>query len=144
MTTIAYRDGVLAGDTRITDDDGVITTGHLRKVCRLRNGTLLGFAGTIAKIHALIKQAQKNPDGVLTIKPDKDELEALLIYQDGKVMQLDPGGWAEVKAKFYAIGSGDLPARVAMSCGLSAVEAVKKAMEFDSKTGGRVQSVKLK
>jgi ATP-dependent protease HslVU (ClpYQ) peptidase subunit len=143
MTTLAYRDGVLAGDTRTTDEADGILPGHVRKVLRLKNGTLIGFAGGLATMQTIFRDIKKNPNGVLNIQPN-EELEGLLIYADGKVMQLDGGGWTERDADFYAIGSGAVPARVAMRCGLDARAAVKIAMEFDSDTGGKVQCVKLR
>ena len=56
---------------------------------------------------------------------------------------LESAGWVETEAKYYAIGSGRLPALVAMRCGKSARQAVKIAMDFDKNTGGKVRSVQL-
>jgi 20S proteasome alpha/beta subunit len=145
VTTIAYRDGVLAGDTRSTNQSDEILPGHVRKVYRLRNGSLIAFAGMLASIQAVVSKIKKDPNGILTIsKSDGSNIEGLLIYPDGKVMQFDGSGWTSVKADYYAIGSGAVVARVAMRLGLSAKEAVRLAFEFVPSTGGRIQTVKLK
>ena len=44
MTTIAYKDGVLAGDQRLTSK-GFIWHDKERKVFRLRDGSLFGASG---------------------------------------------------------------------------------------------------
>ena len=105
---------------------------------------MIGLAGTVARVQELARQLRKTPD-VLHIKIPKDEeLNALVVYPDGVVRELDGAGWIEVKAKYYAIGSGSTAAMVAMECGKSAADAVRIAMKFDNNTGGKVQSVKLK
>lgn len=142
MTTICYRGGILAGDTRCTTEDDGILPGHVRKVHKLRSGSLIGFAGTLAMIQKVVAEVKKNPHGDIIIKPG-EEIEGLLIYADGEVAQLDSAGWTKVRADYYSIGSGAIAARVAMRLGKSAAEAVKIAMEFDPGTGGRVQTVRL-
>ena len=144
MTTIAFRDGILAGDTRICSDDR-IEPGHARKVFRLRNGVLVGFAGTLALIQSTLAALRKSPDSNVEVKVDEEnELHALIIYPNGRVRELDSAGWTEVKAKYHAIGSGSRDALVAMECGKTAAEAVRVAMRFDTNTGGKVQTVSLK
>lgn len=142
MTTVAYRDGILAGDTRTVAGNTDIVPGRIRKVHRLRNGSLIGFAGTVGEIQEIMRRVKKAGDGILTIKP-KGPLEGLLVYPDGQVMQLDKDGWIHLKAPYYAIGTGALAALVAMRLGKSAVDAVRLAGEFDASTGGRIQTVRL-
>ena len=144
MTTVAYFRGVMAADTRCTAGDEIIP-GTVRKVFRLKNGTLVGLAGNVADVQNVVRELRKNPDK-LEIKQPKngDEITALVVYTDGQVRELEGAGWVCVKAPFHAIGSGALEAKVAMRCGKSAAQAVKIASEFDTKTGSKVQTVKLK
>jgi len=143
MTTVAYRAGILAGDTRVSDDD-TIDPGDVCKVFKLPNGTLIGFAGTLAKIQKCLRELEKNPDKLNIKTSSKDDIfECIVISPDGKVKILESAGWVETEAKYYAIGSGRLPALVAMRCGKSARQAVKIAMDFDKNTGGKVRSVQL-
>lgn len=141
MTTIAYKDGVMAGDTRAVIDE-VIEPGHYRKVFKLKDGSLIGFAGNVPDIQAMIREMKKDPNKTM---PGKSDLYAIKVTQSGKVMERDAGGWSESEdAKYYAIGSGRVPALVAMHCGKSAKQAIEIAMKFDRNTGGKVQTVRLK
>jgi len=103
---------------------------------------LIGFAGDLTTISTIVSKLRKNPTGVFTVKSQND-LNGIMVKPDGHVMVLESGGWFGSDAKYYAIGSGRVPAMVAMRCGKSAAEAVKIAMDFDPITGGKVQSVRL-
>ena len=124
-------------------DDDTIDPADVTKVYKLPNGTLIGFAGTLAKIQKCLRELKKNPDDINIDLADDDIFECIVIYPDGKVKFLESEGWVETEAKFYAIGSGRIPALVAMRCGKSARQAVKVAMDFDKNTGGKVRSVQL-
>lgn len=143
MTTIAYKDGVLAADTRCTIDDVIDQSEH-KKVFHLKNGALVGLAGDLGVITAVLKKLRRDPDDFEVIKVEKKELNAIYVRADGKVFEKDSNGWIPVTAKYAATGSGYLAALVAMRCGKSAREAIKIAIEFDKNTGGKVRSVKLK
>jgi ATP-dependent protease HslVU (ClpYQ) peptidase subunit len=143
VTTIAYKNGIMAGDSRITAGEDEISPGAVRKVFRLSNGTLIGFAGTLAKIQEVMKQLRKTPSKIDFKVAKGEELHALIVYSDGVVRELDSEGWTEIKAPYYAIGTGSLVAKVAMACDKSPAEAVRMAMKFDKNTGGKVQIVKL-
>lgn len=115
----------------------------MRKVFRLRNGTLIGFAGDVARIQQVMRELRKNPERITTYKGD--DINALVVYPDGVVRELGSTGWLEIKAPYHAIGYGETIARVAMDCGKSAADAVRKAMKFcPNTTGGKVQTVRLK
>jgi ATP-dependent protease HslVU (ClpYQ) peptidase subunit len=141
MTTVAYRDGILAGDTRVMSGE-LIERGHFRKVFRLKTGILLGFAGDAHDFQKIVIELKKSPANLI---PIKSSLNVIMVRPDGVVMERDDSGWTQSeRAEFYAIGSGRTAALVAMTCGKSAAEAVRIAMLFDPHTGGRVQMVKLK
>ena len=130
MTTIAYRDGVLAGDSATSGDGNVI--GRCAKVHRIR-GRLVGLCGPIedGETFRLWLKAGAKPKA----KPDEpldDDFLALVVEPDGRVVEygrrLVSVGY---EAPFYAIGSGGALALGAMAAGASAEEAVRIACRFD-------------
>lgn len=144
MTTIAYKDGVLAADTRVTIGDVIDPSEH-KKVFRLKNGALVGLGGDTGAAMSFLKQLKADPDDFDNIAVDRGkELNAIYVKPNGKVFERDNNGWAPITSGYAATGSGYVPALVAMRMGASAKEAVKIAMEFDKNTGGKVRSVKLK
>ena len=145
ITTIAYKKGILAADTRISTENE-IDISEFRKVFRLKNGVLIGFAGEVGRIQKTINALRRNPDDITVIKGTRggNELEALLVGHDGSISHFDGSNWFEVNAEYYAIGSGDTHAIVAMYMGASAKKAISVAMHFDKNTGGSIRTVKLK
>ena len=140
MTTVAYRDGVLAGDTKVTEGETVVDDKQ-RKVYKLRDGCLYGFAGNLEDglrlLRALRKDLDAHPSGLV-------EFSALLVYPDGEVGLYEGNTWVKQKGAYFAIGSGAVCALSAMDAGAGAVEAVKIGIKRDLRSGGRVMSVRLK
>lgn len=138
MTTIAYRNGVMAGDTR-TNYAGTICPGHAQKVFKFQNGAIFGAAGAVDEIQQLLDATeQKHP------VPKLENVEALLVPPDGSIFSYEGSVWTLVEeAPYTAIGSGWVPAIVAMRYGASAAEVVRTSMEFDMATGGEVRTVQL-
>lgn len=142
MTTIAYRSGVLAGDSQATDDQLWQTT----KIHRLNTsaGTLLvGFAGDTFAALVFIEWLKNDQSR----KPDisNEDFEAVVVAETGRVtiwnQSLVP--WSP-EGKFFAIGSGGKVAMGAMHAGKGAIEAVKIACKVDPYTRGPVRSLRLK
>jgi ATP-dependent protease HslVU (ClpYQ) peptidase subunit len=140
MTTIAYKDGELAGDGRITED-GTVITDKQRKVHRLRDGRLVGWAGSLAGSKRFLKALRDNPDTLPELKLD---VNAIVIARNGKVSLFEENTWMELKQPHYAYGSGSLIALGAMDAGASATEAVRIAARRDTGSGGRVLTERLK
>lgn len=147
MTTIAYKDGVLAADTRATGACGI--KSRFTKIYRLtskvdpvRGPVLLGLTGDIYM--AMRFKDWMEAGGVPTlhdwIDGDQTECDALIVHKSGlysgsqlcRIVPNDEPYWAE--------GSGAHYAMAAMYCGKSAIEAVRVAAHFDSYTGGRIVS----
>lgn len=147
MTTIAYRNGVMAGDTRISNESD-IDVSAFRKVYKLRSGALIGFAGNVGDIQKTIDALHVNPNN-LGFTPEDDEFEALLVLPDGKVRHWQDATWFDIDAKFFAIGSGGDAANVAMhtmmvlGAEIDPRKAIRVAMKFDKGTGGKVHTVRL-
>ena len=141
MTTIAIKDGVLACEGKETHSDGFIVSWNTEKVL-LHNDAYYGFWGSTHHILVVMDTIKANgeltdvsPDTTLQfIKMPKKGPPLLLWLENGHLTQ-------EIIGKEgMAIGSGMNYAMVAMSCGKSAVEAVKTAIQFDCFSGGKVKS----
>jgi hypothetical protein len=143
MTTIAYRDKVLAGDRRSTDGS-LIVPGRYRKVYKNKCGWLYGAAGTSGPCEALNAYMASCPDFSEELPP-RGKYTAIVVSPDGRVYNID-NGWIELLPKdieFYVVGSGAPAALGALWMGANAVEAVEIASEIDNCTGGGVDHVSL-
>lgn len=138
MTTIVYRDGVLAGDSRVTIDD-MVSTDKQTKVHKLRDGRLYGWAGGVEDAERLRQALRKNAP-----PPALQEISALLIDTDGAIHLYEGNIWIEQKGEpYYAVGSGAPYALGALDAGCSALDAAKIAIKRDINSGGKVRTVKL-
>lgn len=147
MTTVVYRSGVLAVDSRCTDDKGYILNDSERKVCRLPDGSLFASCGRVDHGEALrlatIAKENINLDG---------DIEALLIRPNGDVLLYEGYLWMKQpkRFKYFAIGSGAPHALSAMDAGelvgveISAITAAMVAIKRDPNSGGKVRYLKLK
>jgi ATP-dependent protease HslVU (ClpYQ) peptidase subunit len=139
VTTVAWDGITLAADSQTTLNGKAILLDS-RKLCRLSDGRLVGFAGnTGAQINF-----EKWLEGEIKDYP-KGEYSAVVINLDGSARCYEnenDGGYWEVSAPF-ARGSGETVALTAMICGKNAVEAVLLATQIDIYTGGPVQYLTL-
>jgi hypothetical protein len=145
MTTIAFRDGVMASDSCWTALDGVQVVSAV-KINRLASGALLGQAGDndsreVVELLNRVDCRGKLPkrSALLRIKVD---CSALLAFPSGRVYQVetssreeipedaDIGIW-EVNRGFAAVGTGSHLALGAMAHGATAEQAVVIACGFD-------------
>lgn len=135
MTTIAYRNGIIAYDSLVTSQGSVIYRDYDKS--RLVDGIRFFIAGSLSDYEDLISDwfAPKRrfiAASALVVDESKNVFECG--YGEGKL-------WRErlIKDKFVAIGSGWQFALMAMDLGLSAEDAVKKASERCIYTGGEVK-----
>ena len=138
MTTIAYRDGVMAADS-------AVITGHQTRVARVRkvhrcpDGTLIGGAGAAWAIQAVWAWFDKGEpeDERPEFETEEEELLNLLIVRpDGRVTRMDDTrGEYQVEGEYHALGAGDEGALCAMAAGASAVEAIEIVARFNLYTG---------
>lgn len=140
MTTIAYKDGIIAYDSRSLCG-GTIVDDDFEK-SREVDGVRYFFCGTVSDIDDLVA-ACKAKD-----KEAHGDCSALVV-ENGELYYCgmnDKESW-KLKIKFdvpRAIGSGEDHALTAMDMGATAKEAVKWAMKRDTGTGGRVRTYKVK
>ncbi len=142
MTTISYRDGVIAYDSRTTSGD-LITNDNAVKMTVVE-GVRFFWTGATAdreKFLALYFGRSSEFKGV--------DASALII-DDGKLYLAsvckDDGFWKQPLPldTHHASGSGQDFALTAMDMGATAKEAVQMAMLRDTKTGGRVRTFRIK
>ena len=140
MTTIAYKDGVLAADSRVMSN-GWIAHDLAEKVF-LRENVFFAVSGDAVEGKAAIEAI---------LKGEK------YIHQDNNVsftvMAVNPCGdikvWCNgethtegelIPLKYWAIGSGRIAAMAAMEVGADACWAVDIAKKYDPNTGGDVKA----
>lgn len=144
MTTIAVKDGIVAYDSRLTQDDRVLDDNFNKR--RSKDGVQFFIAGNITDDDAVM-------DGYFSGIDVNEEVEgcphADFLIVDGKDIYY--GGVSEEvfwKMKLttttpYAVGSGSSYAIGAMDAGATALEAVRIASR-DVYTGGKLRTYRIK
>lgn len=138
MTTIAYRQGVIAADTQMIQGTSII--GHITKIVRRDDGALCGGAGDLAWVQAFHRWFLEGCEGEPP-RFDDDCSKGLIIRRRKPIEVFESIGAFEFKPEFVAIGSGKEFALGAMQVGASAKRAVKAAMAFDPGTGGAIMTL---
>lgn len=160
MTTIAYRDGVMAGDSCWHVNN--LQTTSMTKVVRLSSGSLFGAAGD-GDIRALltlldkIKSVDRMPSRA-DLAALKCDIHAILVFPRAQISMISiaPGGpdcnnldhyeaqiWPANRG-FAAVGTGAELAIGAMAAGKSARQAVGIACKFDVNSRFPVHTLALK
>lgn len=137
MTTVVYRDGVLASDTLVIGSEGH-RRGYTKKVHRLEDGRLASYAGSFADGLQFIRWLQGDPQ-----TPDFDEFTGIVVHPNGEVDLHDAAYPHRYDAPWFTIGSGSGVARGALERGANAIEAVEAAIEHDISSGGSVAYERL-
>ncbi|MFJ2446807.1 proteasome subunit beta [Pseudomonas sp. NPDC087626] len=141
MTTIAYKDGVIAYDSQVTRGD-VITYDDYEK-CTEYKGVKFFCSGTVSDHQKLI-------DVYFGAKPEGNIDVVALVLNNGTLSLVavddNTGIWMSPVAldRPYAIGSGTAFAFAAMDMGASASKAVEIAAKRDTSTGGTIRTVLIK
>lgn len=132
MTTIAFRDGILAADTLVTI--GTVRGGKSIKIGRTADGFRWGVTGSMQAIQSYRKWAEARQGD----PPKFEHTTFILVDPDGNVTDWYGEGWCEVDALFSAWGSGDELATGAMAAGASAEQAIEIAIRFNTESGGEI------
>lgn len=154
MTTIAYKNGIMAGDRNINTDDMLLETAD--KIFRIKSpltpnhAQIIGLAGDMADIALCVEWMNSNqaPElkGALQLPPalqssDRGGFVAIVITGRGILYTTASDVFNKTKAPFYAIGTGRRLALGAMAAGATAEEAVRIASQFDVYTGSEVDTL---
>lgn len=138
MTTIAYKEGVIAYDSQCTKC-GLIATSNYNKRYDY-DGHRFFMAGTVSDMEPFFKAMIANDDS-------RDfDVSGFMVDPDGKIWEVGGGGgpWkTPIIGAHAAVGSGRDFALAAMDFGKTAVDAVKYAKTRDTGTGGRVRTYKV-
>jgi ATP-dependent protease HslVU (ClpYQ) peptidase subunit len=140
MTTIAYKDGVIAYDSRASCGETIVDDDFNKRT--ILNGVSFFSTGNPSDEPELINHYFGKGDrfnvNCSSIVHDGDKLFLIAIENDKYhkyPIELD---------KCYAIGSGEDHAWTAMDMGATAKEAIKMAIKRDRGTGGKIRTFELK
>lgn len=143
MTTIVYRDGVMAGDGRETIQNDEYSSYYIIrdncvKVWKLKDGSLFGAAHGSECIERLREALEKGE------KPPKlEDVAGLRVDKKGRISLYEGNIWQPIHMPYYAVGSGSIMAFALLDAGLDAIKACRGAARRDPFSGGRVHWVKL-
>lgn len=139
MTTLVYKDGVIAWDSRVSSGDTVLTDSAQKRY--KAHGKTFWLCGTVGDFADLIRAygLREKPERDLDVGGFVLDSTGLRVlgYGDGEV-------WSSPVTYPRALGSGSDFAYGAMDCGRSAIEALRVAAGRDTCTGGKLRQQKLK
>jgi len=140
MTTIVYRDGVLAADSQC-QAEGYCQPGFVTKIWRIRYWLVAG-TGDMDRIEAFRRWVES---GMHVAPPEMGETSSGIIIEPGDlVREFGPVGEATRNvAPFHAWGTGMPVALGALYMGATAERAVEIAMLVDPGSGGATQALRL-
>jgi 20S proteasome alpha/beta subunit len=133
MTTIAYRDGVMAADTRAFAGYNA-ALGQKAKIRREPDGTLIGCSSNQVGLgEAVLDWFGRGAKSDDVPKAGEVKFSFLAVKPDGSALYAFDGFnlSGPINAEFFAIGSGDAVAQGAMHAGASAEMAVEIACKVD-------------
>ena len=138
VTTIAFKDGVMAGDTQITSDTLIY---RAQKIYKLPDGGLVGGCGPWSKAYKAIAWML---DGEKGESPKFEDAMIVIAKPDGSLWMADDDFPAyPLLDKYIAVGCGAQAAMLAMNDGATAVEAIQKVCKLDSHTSAPVQYLSI-
>lgn len=142
MTTVAYKNGILAADGKATRGDLVLTLSH-RKLFRLKDGSIAAVTGVPGEAAPWLAWSRAGGAGVPP--PMGGDGRIVHLRNDGTLRVYEGGGWEDEDPKLaHSWGSGWQIAATAMACGKSAREAVEIATRMDVWSGGKITAMQLR
>lgn len=137
MTTIAFRDGIMAADSCLTEeleDDNAIYVGDVNKIYRLDDGSLLGMSGDAEGQCVLnILNDLAIPESLIAdhLASLQHTRSCILVRPSGQLYWVgtgeDSAAYTPFTDRFAAVGTGKQFAYGAMEHGATAYEAVDAA-----------------
>ena len=140
MTTIAYKDGIIAYDSRFTSSD-VIEDDDGEK-CYIRDGVYFFISGSVCDYEALV-------DSYFAGVAVRKNIDAMaFVFGGGQLYttSVHLGKFWVCKERMDvhgAIGSGRKFALAFMDAGMNAEDAIKGTCKRDIYTGGTVRTCQL-
>lgn len=137
MTTIAVKDGVIAGDGRVLCGDHIFSE-NTEKVFCLSSGAIIGHSGRLKDLHIINDFLNEERQEI----PKVVDAQGIYVSLGGDIFEFEVSEgeifYHEIDTSFTSVGSGCEYAIGAMAQGASAEEAVKIASRFDSGTNSNV------
>lgn len=144
MTVIAYKDGLMAGDGRVTSEKGHIWTDKARKVFKLADGSLFGAAGDWSTEIMRNHLTEAGDLSNFPQLPDGSDIDGIYVRPNGRIFMFDGKGWERWPDPYIAIGSGKQNALTALQLGCDALIAVRMGIKGNCGCGGLIRTVMLK
>ena len=142
MTVIAYRDGVMAADTMITDNGRVV--GSIQKIARSPCGAIGAASGRGGAGQRFAAWMQAGMPGEFDPKCTEDGFFGALIMDAAGMRAMDRTGTIlPFTAPFAAEGRGREVAIGAMEMGATTEQAVAAAIKWEEGCGGEIQIERL-
>ena len=145
MTTIAYRDGIIAADSQQSWDSHKT---KCEKLFRATDGSVIGTSGDTFSSMMFVdwynNKRRTKPD--LTLIDIEEDFLCIILKKDGlwTVNKFFHMVKDRNEQDMLAIGSGAAAAMAAMLMGASAEKAVEIACKVDLYTGGDIKVMKYK
>ena len=142
MTTIAYRNGILAADT------GVYSNGFCEaRVSKIRKvlAGLVGSSGNASHFKQFYTWVATNSERDRPKLDREDSFDGIHVKPDGSIFIYDRFMVAIPihNTEFYALGSGREIAMGAMAMGAAPAEAIRIACRFDTHSIEPIETVSL-
>ncbi len=151
MSTVVFRDGILAADTLMVQGSIKCPEGMNKVVMGKAHPVIYAMAGRIAALAATVRIIESMPvppweGGEYSAKPPLDSNDELAVFhRDGRVFSVETDGWwfEPANVPFMALGSGAKAALGALHMGADAVRAVEVACLVDAFTGGPIVTMRV-
>lgn len=145
MTTIVYKDGILATDSLITHKDQIF--GYRDKIGETDECVyaLCGTSSAAKEFGKMVKGEEFDKE-LFTNEYHKGFYGIVINKKTGEVSDYDNcliPNQNPTFGNFIALGSGADIAKGAMLMGASAVEAIECAIKIDLYSGGKINAVKV-
>ncbi|WP_420961081.1 hypothetical protein [Brucella sp. IR073] len=144
MTTIAYRDGIMAADSGCWAGDA--SHGWAEKIAKGPDGVLYGTSGRAAKCFSFLDWVRggyqgARPEPAATSDAESDFIVLMATAGRGVRVLTAFGEEHYPEAPYFAIGGGSVAAFGALYAGASAQVAIEAAIEHGTSAFGRVRCI---
>lgn len=144
MTTIAYKDGVMAADRQVSNEL-YLQKSHSVKIQDI-DGMLVGTCGNCIGGNMFMAwfRDEVNDDEAIDLFESDADYEAIVVDEEGIWIYDHLLNREKIDMPYYAVGSGSKVAMALMEAGHDAETAVRIAMNHDLYSGGKLDLLKRK
>jgi ATP-dependent HslUV protease subunit HslV len=143
MTTIAYRNGIMAADSAAWIGDACVSP--VRKLAKGKSGTLYGVCGCAAEAENFLRWVEDGESGEWPRGVPETECRSSMIVlvapTSGAIMLYTARGIETYDMPYFALGSGNVGALCAMHAGASAESALRACIAHANGASGDVQVI---